>query len=76
MTDGRKSYTRNDTLGKQDNVAGRLILDWDATPDVKFSLNLNGWRNQDDAQAAQKDSLLAAKPGRDISRDRVSERTG
>ncbi|GGZ16948.1 TonB-dependent receptor [Novosphingobium colocasiae] len=50
----QKSYTRNDTLGKQDNVAGRLILDWDATPDVKFSLNLNGWRNQDDAQAAQK----------------------
>lgn len=42
------------TLGKQDNVAGRFIVDWDAADNLKFSLNLNGWRDQDDPEAPQK----------------------
>lgn len=50
----QKSYTRNDKLGKEKNIAGRLILDWDATEALSFSLNLNAWRDQDDPQAAQK----------------------
>ena len=43
----------DDTLGKQDNVAGRFLLDWDASDRLKVSLNLNGWQDQNDPQAAQ-----------------------
>ena len=50
----QRSYTRDDKLGKTDNIAGRLIVDWDATDALSFSLNVNGWRNQDDPQAPQK----------------------
>jgi len=48
------SYTRDDHLGKLDNVAGRLLLDWRPTDDLKFELNLNAWRDQDDPEAPQK----------------------
>jgi iron complex outermembrane receptor protein len=48
------SYTRDDHLGKLDNVAGRLLLDWQPTDDLKFELNLNAWRDQDDPEAPQK----------------------
>lgn len=44
---------KQDKLGKLDNIAGRFLLDWDASDTLKFSLNVNGWRNQDDPQAAQ-----------------------
>lgn len=44
---------KQDTLGKQDNIAGRLLLDWQPTPDLKFELNVNGWRDQSDPLAPQ-----------------------
>lgn len=44
---------KQDRLGKQDNIAGRLLLDWDATDRLKFSLNVNGWRDQSDPIAPQ-----------------------
>jgi outer membrane receptor protein involved in Fe transport len=44
---------RQDRLGKTDNIAGRLIVDWDPTADIKLSLNLNAWRDQDDPIAPQ-----------------------
>src|SRR3546814_52659 len=55
----QKSYTRNDKLGKLDNIAGRLLLDWDPTERVKFSLNINGWRDQNDPLAPQQIAITA-----------------
>lgn len=49
----QRSISRNDTLGKQDNYAGRLLVDWDNGGRLKVSLNLNGWRDRDDPQAPQ-----------------------
>lgn len=43
----------NDRLGKSDRVMGRLLVDWDASERLSFSLNLNGWRDRSDAQAGQ-----------------------
>ncbi len=42
-----------DTLGQQDNIAGRLLLDWQPSSDLKFELNVNGWRDQSDPLAPQ-----------------------
>ena len=49
----QKSYARNDKLGKTNNIAARLLLDWDATDDLKISVNLNAWRDRSDPQAPQ-----------------------
>lgn len=51
--DWQRSYTRDDTLGKTDDVAGRLLLDWRPADAVRVALNLNGWLNRSDPQAAQ-----------------------
>jgi len=51
--DWQYSYTRNDKIGAKDNLAARLLIDWDASETLKFSLNVNGWRNQDDPQTPQ-----------------------
>jgi iron complex outermembrane receptor protein len=51
--DWQKSITRDDTLGSTNRGAARLLLDWDATPDLKFTLNLNGWFDKSDSQAGQ-----------------------
>ena len=73
--DWQKSYTRTaasvpdsstakrqDTLGQAKNIAGRVILDW--TPDDRFkaSLNVNGWRDQDDPPAPQYTKPVPALP--------------
>ncbi|SER84466.1 Outer membrane receptor proteins, mostly Fe transport [Sphingobium sp. YR768] len=49
----QKSFTRSDELGKQDMLQGRVLLDWQPSDKVKFLLNLNGWRDKGDTQAAQ-----------------------
>lgn len=51
--DWQKSYTSNDTLGKQDYYAGRVLLDWNPVDAIRFSLNVNGWRDTSDPQAQQ-----------------------
>lgn len=48
------SYTRDDKTGRTDNIAARLLLDWDASDRLKFSLDVNGWRDQNDPQSPQK----------------------
>lgn len=53
MDDWQYSYTRKDTNGHQSYIAGRLLLDWDATSALKFSLNLNGWKDNSQPQAGQ-----------------------
>lgn len=48
------STQRNqDTLGRTDNIAGRLLVEWAPTDRLAISLNVSGWRNQDDPQAPQ-----------------------
>ncbi|MGE4306425.1 MAG: TonB-dependent receptor [Novosphingobium sp.] len=44
---------KQDTLGQTKNIAGRFLLDWEASDRLRLSLNVNGWRNQDDPQAPQ-----------------------
>ena len=51
--DWQKSYTRSDTLGGQDKLIGRLLLEWTPTPRLKITANLNGWRDHSESQAAQ-----------------------
>lgn len=47
------SYTRNDELGKKNLFQGRFIVDIQASEKLKLSLNVNGWRDRGDTQAAQ-----------------------
>ncbi|MFW2830385.1 TonB-dependent receptor [Sphingomonas sp. ID0503] len=49
----QKSFTRDDKIGKTDNVAARLLVDWDATDRLKLSLNVNGWRDRNDPLSPQ-----------------------
>lgn len=51
--DWQKSQTRNDTLGDSNRGAARLLVDWDATSDLKFTLNANGWFDKSDSQGGQ-----------------------
>ena len=47
------SYTRSDTLGRQNQWQSRFLLDWQASDKLKISLNVNGWIDRGDTQAAQ-----------------------
>jgi outer membrane receptor protein involved in Fe transport len=49
----QRSFTRDDRLGKKSFINGRLLVNWEPTPDLKISLNLNGWRDRSDPQAGQ-----------------------
>lgn len=51
--DWQKSYTRDDTLGEEKYVVGRLLLDWTPSEKVHFLLNANGWVDKSDPQALQ-----------------------
>lgn len=43
----------SDRLGQRDRLLGRILLDWEPSPDVSFALNVNAWRDKSDTQAAQ-----------------------
>lgn len=49
----QRSYTRDDTLGRQAKVQGRLLADWEPSDRLKVSINLSGWRDRSDTPAAQ-----------------------
>jgi len=50
----QKSLTRpGDTLGKTDRGSARLLVDWQASPQLKFAFNANRWIDRSDSQAAQ-----------------------
>lgn len=53
---------QQDTLGKTEELAGRLIVDWEPTSALRFSLNLNGWRNQSDPQSPQNIAVVPQNP--------------
>ncbi|WP_324741794.1 TonB-dependent receptor [Tsuneonella sp. CC-YZS046] len=58
----QKSFSRDDRMGEKNNVAGRFLVDWDASDRLKFSLNVNGWRDRDEPQAPQLDRLSIQNP--------------
>ncbi|MEO0032525.1 MAG: hypothetical protein RIS94_2283 [Pseudomonadota bacterium] len=47
------SYTRHDELGKQNLWQGRFLMDIQASEKLKLEINVNGWRDRGDTQAAQ-----------------------
>ena len=49
----QQSYTRNDENGRLNNLAGRLLVDFEASDTLTFQLNVNGWRDQNEPNAVQ-----------------------
>lgn len=49
----QKSATRDDELGDQRKLAGRLLLDWEPTERLRVGFNLNGWLDKSDTLAPQ-----------------------
>ncbi|WP_197277034.1 TonB-dependent receptor [Sphingomonas profundi] len=49
----QKSYTRDDKLGAKRQYAGRIIAMWNPVDALQLTLNVNGWRDKSDTQAAQ-----------------------
>lgn len=49
----QRSYTRDDENGRISEVAGRLLIEWDATDTLTFNLNVNAWRDKSEPQAVQ-----------------------
>ena len=48
------STTRpSDTNGRKDFTTERLLVDWDPSDGLHFRLNVNGWHDKSDSQAAQ-----------------------
>lgn len=55
----QKSYTRQDELGKKDNLAGRVLIDWTPSDQIDVQLSFNGWRNEDEPLAP---SIIGHRP--------------
>ncbi|MBB6124354.1 outer membrane receptor protein involved in Fe transport [Sphingobium subterraneum] len=51
--DWQYSYTRSDRIGGTKKIAGRLLLDWQASDRLKLEFNANGWIDRSDPQAGQ-----------------------
>lgn len=49
----QRSNTSIRRLGDANQFQGRFLLDWQPTPELKVSLNLNGWTDNGDTQAPQ-----------------------
>ena len=60
--DWQQSFTRDDTLGAKRFYQGRLILEWEPTDRFRASLNLNGFKDESDTQAAQRIELVPSSP--------------
>ena len=67
----QQSRTRDDTLGAKDKQVGRLLLDWRPNDRLKVSVNLNGWLDHSQTQAAQLEGIWFADPG-NISPDALT----
>lgn len=55
----QKSRTRDDEIGRVDELIGRLLVEYDAGAGTRIELNLNGWRDRSDTQVPQ---LIALRP--------------
>jgi iron complex outermembrane recepter protein len=58
----QKSYTRDDEIGRQDQLYGRIIADWRPFEKLKVQLSVNGWRDHSESQAGQLIAKVAALP--------------
>ena len=61
----QKSYTRDDKQGDQDQLQGRLILEWSPSEELNATLTASAWRDNSETQAAQliDDTCGPAVPG-------------
>jgi iron complex outermembrane recepter protein len=59
----QQSTTRDASLGDTDIVTGRLLLDYNPSDTLRIAVNLNGWHDGSDTQAAQFVGLFPAVPG-------------
>lgn len=48
--DWQESYLRNDSIGRQERYAARMLLDWEPSDRVRAQINLNGWVDRSDNQ--------------------------
>lgn len=60
--DWQYSQTRNDTLGRRDFTAGRLLVDFDPADNLAVQVNVNGWVDKSDSQAAQYRAYAPTNP--------------
>jgi len=60
--DWQESFTRDASLGAKRFYQGRLILEWAPTDRFRASLNLNGFKDRSDTQAAQRIELVPSSP--------------
>jgi len=51
--DWQLSSSRDDTNGQRNFTVGRLLVDWEPSDTLHFSLNVNGWKDKSDSQANQ-----------------------
>lgn len=49
----QRSYTRNDTLGRQQQWQGRALVDWTPTDRLTVKINATGWVDKSDTVAPQ-----------------------
>ena len=59
----QESTMRNASLGKRDVVTGRLLVDYRPTDTFKVEVNVNGWHDGSDTEAAQFVGVFEAVPG-------------
>lgn len=55
----QRNTTRNEDLGDDNRIIARLLLDWEPTDRLSIGLNVNGFIDKSDTQAAQ---IVAATP--------------
>lgn len=60
--DWQKSQTRDAQSGQKNFYTGRALFDWNPRDDLRFELNLSGWIDKSDTQAAQFVSFVPTKP--------------
>lgn len=61
--DWQQSESRpGQSLGQTDFLQGRVLLQWKPTSSARFTLNMNGWRDRSDSQAAQLNALTIQVP--------------
>lgn len=58
----QKSFTRDDKLGAQDLLRGRLQLLWEPSDTLTIALSANGWRDKSEPPAAQYIGLRPQRP--------------
>ena len=62
--DWQRSYTRDDTIGAQRFVQGRLMLDWRPVDRLKVLFTASGFYDGSDTQAPQFERFIAGSPSR------------